>query len=111
MAIDEYVLDKAVYLSYQEDLLIDQVRESKKEEFNTLVKRAIKNELRKDDATILQMYFFWGYSQAEIARMFNCNRSTICKRINKSLDTLYEKLKYAAEYRFGVTLVKEGAEG
>lgn len=108
MATNDYVLDKAVYQAYREDLLTEQVRDAKKEEFNALLRRAIKNELPKDDAIILQMYFFNGFTQAQIAKNYGCHHSAISRRINKSLDVLYHRLKYAAEYRFGVTLVKEG---
>lgn len=108
MATNDYVLDKAVYQAYQEDLITEQMPEAKKEEFNSLVRRAIKNELPEDDAIILRMYFFNGFTTEQIAKHYGCNHSTISRRIHKSLDVLYHRLKYAAEYRFGVTLVKKG---
>ena len=112
MSANEYILDKAAFQTYQERYYTKQaISAKKKAEFNDLLKRAIHNEIPADDAKILQMYFFQGYTKTKIAEYFGVNHSTIVRRINKSLDTLYEKLKYAAEYRFGFVIEKkEGAE-
>lgn len=112
MATNEYVLDKAAFQTYQEQQHTKQaISAKKKAEFNALLKRAIENEIPVDDAVILEMYFFQGYTKTKIAEFFGVNPSTISRRINKSLDILYEKLKYAAEYRFGFVIEKkEGAK-
>jgi DNA-directed RNA polymerase specialized sigma subunit len=52
------------------------------------------------------MYFFQNYTKTDIAKLYGVNHSTISRRINKSIDILYEKLKYAAEYRFGIVIEK-----
>ena len=107
MATNECVLDKAAFQTYQEQQHTKQpISAKKKAEFNALLKRAIEKELPVDDATILEMYFFQGYTKTKIAEFFGVNPSTISRRINKSLDILYEKLKYAAEYRFGFVIEK-----
>ena len=105
MALDECVLDKKAYQDYQEQYHTKQTISSKKKaEFNALLKRAINNELPEDDKKILEMHFFQGYTKTDIAKLYGVNSSTICRRINKSIDILYEKLKYAAEYRFGIVI-------
>ncbi len=107
MALDECVLDKKAYLDYQEQYYTKQTISSKKKaEFNALLKRAINNELSVEDKQILEMYFFQGYTKTDIAKLYGVNPSTVSRRINKSIDILYEKLKYAAEYRFGIVIEK-----
>ena len=107
MAFDEYVLDKKAYQDYQEQYYTKQtISPKKKAEFNALLKRAIDNELCADDKQIIEMYFFQGYTKTDISKLYGVNHSTICRRINKSIDVLYEKLKYAAEYRFGIVMEK-----
>lgn len=108
MATCDYMFDKFAYqrwASMKTDKTATEIEEDNII-FNVLLKRAIKNELSKDDAEIIEMYFFKEYTQRDIAKLFGVNVSTINRRINKSLDTLFEKLKYAAEYRFGVFIAE-----
>lgn len=107
MAISEFELDEKAFQDYQERYYTKQpISEKKKAEFSRLLRRAIHNELSEVDAEILNMYFFKGYTSREIAKAFGVHHSSICRRISKSLDVLYEKLKYAAEYRFGISMEK-----
>ncbi len=106
MATNNFVFDRIAYRNYCQSKQTKVISEKKKTEFNSLLRRAIKNELSKVDAEILDMYFFKGFSQQEIADMFGVNQSTVNRRINKSLDILYDRLKYAAEYRFGIVIEK-----
>lgn len=102
-------LKEAAYQKYLEEELLSQTKSispKKKEEFNLLLRRAIQNELSDVDAEILDMYFFKGYKQCEIAEICHISGSSVSRRISKSLDVLYEKLKYAAEYRFGISMEK-----
>lgn len=103
-------LKEASYQKYLEEELLQQTKsisEKKKEEFSLLLlRRAIHNELSEVDAEILDMYFFKDYKQKEIAEVCGVSCSSVSRRISKSLDVLYEKLKYAAEYRFGISMEK-----
>ena len=86
MPVDECVLDKKAYQDYQEQYYTKQtISPKKKAEFNALLKRAINNELPEDDKKILEMYFFKNYTKTDIAKLYGVNKSTICKRINKSI--------------------------
>lgn len=108
MATCEYVLDTVAYQMWQaeqqEEKTATEIAQQNRL-FNLLVTKAIHNELSETDAEILKLYFYKGYTQRELAELFGVNVSTISRRIDKSLNTLYEKLKYAAEYRFGVSIV------
>ena len=106
MAASEYELNKKALERYNEQYYSKSISAKKKAEFNSLLRRAIHNELSEVDAEILNMYFFKSYTIREIAEAFGINYSTVSRRINKSLDTLYEKLKYAAEYRFDIVMEK-----
>lgn len=113
MAANDYVFEKKAFDDYQKEYQFHQTQfltTKKKAEFNSLLKRAIHNELSDVDVEILNMYFFKGYTQREIAKVLGVNCSTVSRRINKSLDTLYEKLKYAAEYRFGIIIEKRSVK-
>lgn len=107
VSANDCAFDKKAYQTYAERYYTKPpISAKKKAEFSSLLRRAIHNELSEADAEILNMYFFKGYTQTEIAKVFGVNCSTISRRINKSLDVLYEKLKYAAEYRFGIYIEK-----
>lgn len=107
MAASDYEFNKNAYQTYTERYYTkSSISAKKKSEFSSLLRRAIHNELSEVDAEMLNMYFFKGYTQREISKMFGVSCSTVNRRIDKSLDILYEKLKYAAEYRFGVVIEK-----
>lgn len=107
MAVNGYEFDKVAYQRYQEEYYAKQpISAKEKAEFNALVRKAINYELSEEDKKIIEMYFFRGYTKTKIAEILCVNPSTISRRINKSLDILYEKLKYAAEYRFGIVIEK-----
>lgn len=106
MATSDRVLNKEAYQRFTEQYHSKPVSAKKKAEFSSLLRRAIHSELSEVDAEILNMYFFKGYTQREIAEVCGISYSSVSRRINKSLDTLYEKLKYAAEYRFGIVIEK-----
>lgn len=106
MARSNYELCAVAFEHYKERYYSNPVSAKKKAEFSKLLRRAIHNELSEVDAEILNMYFFKGFTTREIAEVYGITHSSVSRRINKSLDTLYEKLKYAAEYRFGIVIEK-----
>ena len=74
MATNEYTLDKVAFQTYQEQYHSKSpISAKKKAEFNALLKRAINNEIPTDDAVILEMYFFQGYTKTKIAEFFGVN--------------------------------------
>lgn len=81
--IDEYILRK------------------RKEELNRLVKKVIRNELDDKDRLIVHLYWYKNNTKDEIAEKLGVDRSTVFRRFEKINETIYDKLKYAIEYRFG----------
>ena len=73
----------------------------RKSELYALVRRIIKNELDPRQQEIVRLHWYEEKSLNEIAEILGIDRSTmyrIDKRIN---EIIYDKLKYAIEYRFG----------
>ena len=73
----------------------------RKEELHRLVKKVIKNELSERDRLIVSLHWYKGKTKEEIAEIVGSDRSTIFRRFDKINDIIYEKLKYAIEYRYG----------
>lgn len=102
--IADYYFAKQAFNQWQaeqaqdiEDYLIRQ----RKAELNALVKRVIENELSENNRLLIELRWNKGYSLEKIAEILCVDASTVHRRLEKITDELYEKLKYALEYRFG----------
>ena len=73
----------------------------RKIELNCLLKKIIANELNDKDKEIVKFHWFEGLSISETAKILNVDRSTISRRLDKINDIIYDKMKYAVEYRYG----------
>ncbi|MBQ4267444.1 MAG: sigma-70 family RNA polymerase sigma factor [Clostridia bacterium] len=73
----------------------------RKAELRELVKRVIKNELSTYDQLIVRLRWYENYSTGEIAEKLGVDRSTVARHIEKINSIIYDKLKYAIEYRYG----------
>lgn len=82
-SIDEYLLRK------------------RKIELNCLLKKIISNELNDKDKEIVNFHWFEGRTISETAKILNVDRSTISRRLEKINEIIYDKMKYAIEYRYG----------
>lgn len=76
---------------------------------STLVKRAIHNELSDEIFDVIYLFYYENYSQTQIAISLGIDVSTVHRRIKKAEKILFEKLKYAAEYRYGLMIAPPGA--
>lgn len=86
----------------QENCDVDEyILRERKEELHRLVKKVIKNELCEKDRLLVALHWYKGKTKEEIAEIVGSDRSTIFRRFEKINDIIYEKLKYAIEYRFG----------
>ena len=101
--ISDYLMARDVFLSWQakesqelEDWLIRQ----RKEELYALVRRVIRNEFSDEDKQLINLKWYKGLSAEEISKKTGISRAGVYRRIDKINDVLYEKLKYAMEYRF-----------
>ncbi|MBQ8029120.1 MAG: transcriptional regulator [Clostridia bacterium] len=79
----------------------DYIIRKRKAELEKLVRKVIKNELEEKDIVIVNLHWYQGYSQKQIAALLKMEPSTVCRRLEKINNTIYEKLKYAIEYRYG----------
>ena len=77
------------------------VLRQRKAELRELVKRVVKNELSDYDRLIVTLRWYENYSVVEIARKPGVDRSTVNRHLEKINTIIYDKLKYAIEYRYG----------
>ena len=70
-------------------------------ELNCLVKKVIENELNEKDRLIVKLYWSDRNTISEIAKTLGLDRSTVSKRLDRINEIVYDKLKYAIEYRYG----------
>lgn len=73
----------------------------RKIELNCLLKKIIENELGDTDRQIVKSHWFDGNTITQTAKILNVDRSTVSRRLDKINDTIYDKMKYAIEYRYG----------
>ena len=73
----------------------------RKSELYALVRRIIKNELDPRQQEIVRLHWYEEKSLNEIAEILGIDRSTMYRIDKKINEIIYDKLKYAIEYRFG----------
>ena len=79
----------------------DYLLRERKAELCRLVRKVVKNELDERDRLLVSLHWYKGKSKQEIAELVGVDRSTVFRRFEKINDVIYEKLKYALEYRYG----------
>lgn len=82
-SIDEYTLRK------------------RKAELYALVRRVIKNELDEAQQKFVYLYWYERKSLSEISKIMQLDVSTLSRKEKRINSIIYEKLKYAVEYRYG----------
>lgn len=102
----------------ENDGLDDYVMRERKRELQCLLKKVICNELSQKDRTLVSLHWYDGKTKREIAELTGLDRSTVFRRFEKINDIIFEKLKYAIEYRYGnsfasdaVMLIKRNVTG
>ena len=73
----------------------------RKAELYALVRRIIKNDLEPHQQEFVRLHWYEGKSLVEIADILGVNKSYVYRVDKKINDIIYDKLKYAIEYRFG----------
>lgn len=82
-SIDEYTLRK------------------RKAELYALVRKVIKNELDEAQQKFVYLYWYERKSLSEISKIMQLDVSTLSRKEKRINSIIYEKLKYAMEYRYG----------
>ena len=81
--------------------LEDYITHERLRELQALIQKVIKNELSERDRLLVSLHWYKGKSKQEIAELTGLDRSTVFRRFEKINAVIYEKLKYALEYRYG----------
>lgn len=101
---EEYFLAKEAFAAWQSkahESIDEYILRQRKCELNELVNKVISQELSAADRLIVDLHWFQGCNKSEVARKLGIEPSTVSRRLEKITDTLYDKLKYALEYRYG----------
>lgn len=101
---EEYLLAQEAFSDWQTrtyENVEDYILRQRKSELNELVNKVIKNELSSTERLLVELHWYRNLSKSEIAKLLAVDRSTITRKLNRISDIIYEKLKYALEYRYG----------
>lgn len=91
----------SLWQSKAQETVDEYMMRKRKIELNHLVKEVIENELSDTDKTIVRLHWYENKSINQVAEAIGINRSNISRRLDKINDTIYDKLKYAIQYRYG----------
>ncbi len=101
---EEYLLAQEAFSKWQSQTyenVEDYILRQRKSELNELVKKVIRNELSSTERLLVELHWYRNLSKREIAKRLGMDPSTVSRKLNKISDIIYEKLKYALEYRYG----------
>ncbi len=99
--IDNAAYAFSTWQGTQSETVDEYLMRKRKIELNCLLKKIIENELGDTDRQIVKFHWFEGNSITQTAKILNVDRSTVSRRLDKINDTIYDKMKYAIEYRYG----------
>lgn len=91
----------SMWQSTQQETVDEYVMRKRKIELNCLVNEVIENELSEGEKNIVQLYWYEGKTLTEIGEITGTSHSSVSRRLNKINDIIYDKLKYAIQYRYG----------
>lgn len=91
----------SLWQSTQHETVDEYMMRKRKIELNCLVREVINNELDEKDKAIVRLHWFKGKSISDVAKIIGIDRSNISRRLDKINDIIYDKLKYALQYRYG----------
>lgn len=106
----DFMFDKVAFERYQVDYyndIDDVILDENHKEFVKLIRKAIKNELDEIDKKIVNLYYFKGLKQKEVAFILRMSPCAVSRHISRINAILYEKLKYAVQYRFGFSVHRD----
>lgn len=87
--------------SSQQETLDEYMMRKRKIELIYLVRQVIENELSESDREIVNLHWYQGKNITETADIIGLSRSSTSRRLDGINDIIYDKLKYALQYRYG----------
>ncbi len=101
--IDAYTAESQ-YNSWQTkqyETLDEFMLRKRKIELIALVKKVVEKELGERDRAIIALHWYEGKTTTQTAEVLGVDKSTVSKRLERINEIVYDKLKYALEYRYG----------
>lgn len=73
----------------------------RKIELRQLVRKVILKELSSEQQLLVKLHWYKNKTVSETAELLGISKSTVSKRLDKINEIVFDKLKYAIEYRYG----------
>lgn len=93
--------------SAKQETVDEYILRRRKAELYALVRKVIRNELDSLQQEIVRLHWYEGKSAKEIGIILGMDTSSVFRRIKKINDIVYDKLKYAMEYRYGKSFCED----
>lgn len=106
----DYIAAKEAFARWQthtNETVDSYILRKRKDELRALVRKVIKNELNYEEQLIVKLHWYDGLSQSQIAEKLGIDRSTVSRKLRSINEIIYDKLKYAIEYRYGKSFSSE----
>lgn len=91
----------SLWQSKADETIDEYTLRKRKTELYALVRAVIKNELDETQQKFVQLYWYERKSLEEISKIMKLDKSTLSRKEKRINSIIYEKLKYAVEYRYG----------
>lgn len=78
----------------------------RKIELYALVNEVINNELNDNERELVRLHWYENISATDIAEIYGVDKTTVYRRLDRITDIIYDKLKYAIQYRYGSDYAK-----
>lgn len=107
---EEYLTAKEDFIRWQgkqHEELDEYILRKRKAELRALVKRVIAQELTDEQKAIVKLHWYDGYNITEISKILGVSKSTISRKLESINNIVYDKLKYAMEYRYGTAFSRK----
>ncbi len=100
----------ALWQQKQNETVTELKLQKRKNELYALVRRVIKNELTPLQQQIVHLLWYEGKSATDAAKILCIDRSTLFRKEKQINEIIYDKLKYAMEYRYGKSFSEQTVE-
>lgn len=101
----EYFLhDKEAFQKWQSkqhECISEYTLRKRKAELRALVRKVIKDDLEPQQQLLVKLHWYDGASVSQIALQTGLSKSTVSRKLDNINNIVYDKLKYAIEYRYG----------